>query len=81
MFWPYVFVLVDEDPPGIECLSRSKDYTAQNWGAVFVLVLAAFAINLLGVCALGIGLIFTAPLTSLMMAVAYCKMSGQRTMA
>jgi predicted RNA-binding Zn-ribbon protein involved in translation (DUF1610 family) len=81
MFWPYYFVLVDEDPPGIECLSRAKEYTTGNWGAVFVLFLAAVALVILGMCAAFVGLIFTVPLASLMMAVAYCKMSGQRTAA
>jgi DNA-directed RNA polymerase subunit RPC12/RpoP len=81
MFWAYSYVLVDEDPPGIDCLWRAKDYSSGNLGAIFVLGLAAFAINLLGFCALFVGLVFTAPLTSLMFAVAYCKMSGQRTAA
>jgi DNA-directed RNA polymerase subunit RPC12/RpoP len=79
MFWPFVYTLVDEDPPGIDALWRTRKYTDGNWGAAFVLFLAAFAINILGVCALFVGVIFTFPLTSLMMAVAYCKMTGQRT--
>lgn len=81
MFFPYSYVLVDEDPPGVDCLWRAKTYTSGNLGSIFVLFLAMFGINMLGVCALGIGLVFTIPLTSLMFAVAYCKMSGQRTAA
>jgi len=81
MFWAYAYVLVDEDPPGIDCLWRAKKYVEGNLGTIFVLFLAAFGINLLGVCALFVGLVFTAPLTTLMMAVAYCKMTGQRTAA
>jgi uncharacterized membrane protein len=81
MFFPYQYVLVDEDPPGIDCLWRAKTYTDGNKGAIFMLCLAAFGINLLGACALLIGMVFTIPLTTLMMAVAYCKMTGQRTVA
>ena len=79
MFWPYAYLLVDKDPPGIDCLSRAKEITENNWGAVFLIALASFGINMLGLAACCVGLIFTAPLTSLMMAVAYCRMTGQRT--
>ncbi|HUQ72826.1 MAG TPA: hypothetical protein VM165_25080, partial [Planctomycetaceae bacterium] len=81
MFFPYQYVLVDEDPPGIDCLWRAKTYTDGNKGTIFLLFLAAFGINLLGACALIVGMVFTVPLTTLMMAVAYCKMTGQRTAA
>ena len=79
MFWPYAYLLVDKDPPGIDCLSRAKEITENNWGAVFLIGLVSFGINLLGLAACCVGLIFTAPLTTLMMAVAYCRMTGQRT--
>jgi DNA-directed RNA polymerase subunit RPC12/RpoP len=79
MFWPYTYVLVDRDPPGIGALSEAKDVTQNNWGQVFVLALAAFGINLLGLIAACVGLIFTIPLTMLMFAVAYCHMTGQAT--
>jgi hypothetical protein len=36
-------------------------------------------INILGFLALCVGLLFTIPLTTLMLAVAYCQMTGQRT--
>ncbi|MBT4866016.1 MAG: hypothetical protein HON53_13000 [Planctomycetaceae bacterium] len=79
MFWPFAYLILDRDLPGIECLSRAKEITEGNWGAIFVLALAAFGINLLGICALCIGVLFTAPLTMLMFAVAYCRMSGRAT--
>jgi phage FluMu protein Com len=79
MFWPYAFVLIDDDPPGIECLMRSRDVTKDNLGSVFVLGLATIGINLLGLLAMCVGVIFTGPLTALLFAVAYCKMTGQRT--
>lgn len=79
MFWPFVYVLVDEEPDGIQCLWRAKEITQGNWGSAFVLALAAMGINLLGLMACCVGIIFTAPLTQLMFAVAYCRMTSQRT--
>lgn len=81
MFWPYVYVLIDEDPNGIDCLWRSKEITKGNWGSGLVLALAAVGINMLGALACCVGLIFTAPLTTLFFAVAYCQMTGRRVAA
>lgn len=79
MFWPYVYVLIDENPSGVDCLWRAKEITQGNWGASFILALVMFGLILLGYMALCIGIIFTIPLASLMFAVAYCHMTGQRT--
>ncbi|MBI1345449.1 DUF975 family protein [bacterium] len=78
MFWPYYFVLIDEDSGGIDCLWKAREYTNGNKLSTFVLGIVAMGINLLGLLALGVGLIFTMPLTALIMAVAYCRMTGQR---
>lgn len=79
MFGVYVYVLVDQDPPGIECLSVARAASKDNLLALFVIGLAAVGINILGLLALCVGLLVTAPLTTLFVAVAYCKMTGQRT--
>ncbi|MDB5348231.1 MAG: hypothetical protein JWP89_6608 [Schlesneria sp.] len=79
MFGVFVYVLVDQDPPGIECLSLARAVTKDNRVTLFVIGLAAVGINLLGLLALCVGLLFTVPLTTLFIAVAYCKMTGQRT--
>ena len=79
IFWPFGYVLADEDLPGIDCLSRAKEITDGNWGAVALIFLAGIGINILGALALCVGLLFTIPLTTLMWAVAYCQMTGQRT--
>lgn len=81
MFAPFMYVLVDEDSPGIDCLWRAKAVTEGNKLSYFVIQLACLGINLLGLMALCVGLIFTIPLTSIIAAVAYCKMTGQRTAA
>lgn len=79
MFWPYVYVLVDRDARGLKPLEQSRQITSGNWGAVFVLALAAIGIQIAGLVALCVGLIFTTPFMMLMFAVAYCQMSGQPT--
>lgn len=79
MFAPFGYLLVDEDLPGIDCIGKSREVTKDNLGALFLLAIAAFGINVLGILALCIGTIFTGPLTTLFFAVAYCKMTGQRT--
>jgi DNA-directed RNA polymerase subunit RPC12/RpoP len=79
MFSPFMYVLVDEDPPGIDCLWRAKAVTNGNKLSLFVIGIACFGINILGFLAACVGLIFTIPLTTLIVAVAYCKMTGQRT--
>ncbi|MCH7687638.1 MAG: hypothetical protein IH899_13310, partial [Planctomycetes bacterium] len=79
MFWPYTYVLVDQNVRGIEPLTRAKELTSGNWGAVFVIFLASVGLIILGVLMLCVGLIFTIPLMTLFYSVAYCKMAGLRT--
>lgn len=79
MFWPYVYVLVDRNSTGISCLSEAKEITQGTWLPVFLIYLVSAAINVAGVCALCIGLLFTMPWTQLMLSIAYCRMTGQRT--
>ena len=79
MLWPYTLVLVDEDPPGIDCLKRAADFTKGNRLSSLVLMFAVFGIMVLGALACGVGLIIAAPFASLIMAVAYLQMSGQET--
>lgn len=79
MLWPYLYVIVDTDARGLEPLSRSKEITSGNWGAVFVIWIASFGLAILGALTCGVGLLFTLPLTTVFMAVAYCRMTGQPT--
>jgi hypothetical protein len=79
MFFTYTYALIDEDPRGMECLTRARDASKGNLLTLFVLCVASVGINLLGVLMLCVGLLATFPLTGLMFAVAYCKMTGQRT--
>lgn len=78
MFWPVYFVIVDRDTGVIESLRLAHEITTGNYMAAFVLFLAGMGIMLLGIFpGLCIGLLFAAPLWSLLWAVAYCGMNGQ----
>jgi uncharacterized membrane protein len=79
MFCTFAYPLIDDDTPGIDSLWRAKDMTKDNILQLLVIFLAAIGINILGLLALIVGAIFTVPLTALFLAVAYCKMTGQKT--
>jgi hypothetical protein len=51
--------------------------TEGNWGTAFLLALLSVGIYLLGIAALCVGVLFAAPLVSMMWVVAYLMMSGQ----
>ncbi len=81
MFWPFTFVLIDEDLPGIDCLWRAQKLTEGNRLSYFVVALACMGITILGFMAACVGVIFAYPLTWVICTVAYCRMTGQRTIA
>jgi predicted RNA-binding Zn-ribbon protein involved in translation (DUF1610 family) len=79
MFWPFGYAIVDRNAGAIESFRISRELTAGNLLALFVLSLAAFGLQMLGNIACYVGLLFTTPFMLLMFAVAYCAMSGQPT--
>lgn len=76
-YWPYLYVIVDEDPPGFECFSRSAQLTQGNWGSILLLGVAGFIINFIAQLVCGILQLVTQPLNTMLFATAYLKMSGQ----
>jgi uncharacterized membrane protein len=78
-FWPFSFVIVDQDVGVVESFRKSRELMTGNWLAVFIIGLAAMGINMLGQMACYVGMIFTIPLAALIFAVAYCRMRGQAT--
>jgi hypothetical protein len=76
-FWPFYYLIVDRKAGVIESFSVASRITTGNWGSAFVLWLMSFGITILGCLALCVGLLFAAPLISMMWAVAYLMMSGQ----
>lgn len=76
-YWPYLFVIVDEDPPGLECFSRSAEITKGNWGAILLIGIAGAFVNIAAQFICGILQLFTQPFNSMLFATAYLKMSGK----
>jgi uncharacterized membrane protein/phage FluMu protein Com len=76
---PFAMVLIGEDLPGIESLSRAWELTKGNRVTLLVLGFAGIGIAILGLLACGVGLLVAIPLIAMMNAVAYLRMSGQPT--
>lgn len=77
MWWPCYYLVVDNKCGVIESFSLASTITQGNWGNALLLWLLSFAIGLVGILALCIGIIFAAPLISVLWATAYLMMSGQ----
>lgn len=76
---PFAMVLIGEDLPGIESLSRAWELTKGNRLTLLVLGFAGTGIAILGLLACGVGLLVAIPLIAMMNTVAYLRMSGQPT--
>ena len=77
MFWPAYYLIADARTGVMESFSVARRITEGNWGSAFVLYMMSIGISLLGCLAFCVGLLFAAPLISVMWAVAYLMMSGQ----
>ncbi len=75
-YWPYLYVIVDEDPPGLDCFSRSAELTQGNWGSILLLGISGFVINA-AASFCNILQLFTQPFNTMLFVTAYLKMSGQ----
>jgi phage FluMu protein Com len=78
IFSPAVYVLVDEDPPGIQALWRSKELTDGNWGSLILILLVSMGISMVAsqFCSI-IGSLLVTPWTNLLFTVAYDRMTCQ----
>lgn len=78
MFWPFSYILVDRNLPGIESFSTAREVMAGNKLNFFGLSLLLGGITLLGgIVTLGFGLIFIIPFTYMVQTVAYAEMTSQ----
>lgn len=78
MFWPFSFILVDRNLPGIDSFSEARKVTSGNLLNLFGLSILLGLITILGaVVTLGIGLIFIIPFTYMAQTVAYAEMTNQ----
>jgi len=78
MFWPYSYLLIDRDLPGIQSFTESKQVTQGNLLNLFGIYLATIAIVMVGgLLTLGIGFIFLVPFSFLVYTVTYAEMTSQ----
>lgn len=78
-FEPFPFVLVAEDTPGIAAISRAWQLTNGNRLTLLLLAIVQVLVLVLGVLACCVGLLVAWPFVSMMLTVAYLRMSGQPT--
>lgn len=76
-FWPYYYLLVDQRSTFGRCFQDAAKIASRNVGNTILLFLISFGITLAGLLALGIGLLFAAPLVSMIWVVGYLMMTGQ----
>ncbi len=80
-FWPFAFVIVDQNAGVIEAFQRSRQITANHLATILVLGLALIGINLGVSLTCGLGAIVAAPYVALLGAVAYRAMADERAAA
>jgi uncharacterized membrane protein len=77
VFWPFYFLYIDDKTTALESIATAPNVSANNWGTAFILGLLSLGIIILGLLTLCIGIIFAAPLVTMIWAVAYLMMAGQ----
>jgi DNA-directed RNA polymerase subunit RPC12/RpoP len=75
-FWPFQYLLVDDDLPHIQALFDAPKWSQPSWLSTIGLGFVQVGIAILGLLALGIGLIFAGPFITLSWCVAYDEMRG-----
>ena len=71
-----VFLVIDYRMEFWQAMETSRKIVTKNWFAFFVFALLLFLINLLGIIALGVGLLVSAPVTACAAAIAYKEIVG-----
>jgi hypothetical protein len=77
MFWPCYYLVLDRKTGIFESFSVANTITHGNWATAFLLWVISIGIMLLGCIALCVGMLFAAPLVTMLFAVAYLMMAGQ----
>lgn len=75
---PVVYVILDQKVGPIDAVQRCWHLTKGNRGWLFLFGLASFGINVLGILALGVGLLVTVPFTWLAMADVYRQLAEKK---
>jgi phage FluMu protein Com len=76
-FWPFYYLIVDEKASVTESFGLASTVTEGNRLTTVVIWLVSVGIMIIGFLALCIGVVFAAPLVSLLWATSYLMMSGQ----
>jgi hypothetical protein len=76
-YWPYLFVIVDEDASVMDSFQRAGELTSINLGTSFVVGLVGWLVNFAANFVCPIGGVVTQPLASLWWATAYAKMTAR----
>ena len=70
------YLVIDHRMEFWQAMETSRKIVTKNWFGFFVFALVLFLVNLLGVLALGIGILVTIPVTSCAAAIAYKEIVG-----
>ncbi len=76
LFWPFYWLVVDQKTGVFESFGVAFSIAKVNAGTSIILMLVSLGIMLLGFIALGIGLLFAAPLVGMITGTAYLMMAG-----
>lgn len=76
-YWPYLFVMVDEDASVMDSFQRAGELTSVNLGTSFVVGLVGWLVNIAANTVCPIAGLVTQPLASLWWATAYAKMTAR----
>lgn len=76
-YWPYLFVMVDEDASVMDSFQRAGELTSVNLGTSFVVGLVGWLVNFAANTVCPLASIVTQPLASLWWATAYAKMTAR----
>ena len=73
----YGYFVLDQNMSGMDALKASFDLVKSNGGNVIVVLIVAFVVNLVGLALCGVGMLVSAPVSQIMIAYAYKKLTGQ----
>lgn len=77
LFWSFYWLIVDEKTSALESFGTAYKIGTLNIITTFLLSIASLVIIVVGILAFFVGILFAAPLTTQIWAVAYLMMSGQ----
>ncbi|QLQ09365.1 MAG: hypothetical protein HZY75_01940 [Nocardioidaceae bacterium] len=75
------YFLIDQKLPAVDAMKASFNFVKDNVGQVLVFLIAMVALNIIGACACGVGLLITIPVSIIAQAYAFRKLQGQEVAA